>query len=198
MVRCIGCWSVAMAVSNIHPDSILHNAPWAHTPPYTTYKYIFVNMLTHWGRVTHTCVSKQTIIALDNGLSPGRHKAIIWTNAGILLIQTLGTNFSEILSEIHTFWLKKMHLEMWSGKWRPFYPGLKVLRHEQHTHAWRCSLQNAVANVRASKVARDGDYYFEKHCQISNTRRTKFQNLNVSRLVLQLSLSKCSWSSADR
>ena len=42
--------------------------------------------LTHWGRVTHICVSKLTIIGSDNGLSPGRRQAIIWTNAGILLI----------------------------------------------------------------------------------------------------------------
>ena len=27
-----------------------------------------------------------TIIRSDNGLSPSRHQAIIWTNAGILLI----------------------------------------------------------------------------------------------------------------
>ena len=152
MVRCFGCWSVAMAVSNIHPDSILHNAPWAHTPPYITYKYIFVNMLTHWGRVTHTCVSKQTIIGLDNGLSPGRHKAIIWTNAGILLIQTLETNFSEILIEIYTFSLKKMHLEMWSGKWCH-------LSRSQCIKAWttytRLTLQSAKCSCKcASKQGR--------------------------------------------
>ena len=41
-------------------------------------------------------ISKLTIIGLDNALSPVRHQAIIWTNAGILLIQTLWTNFSEI------------------------------------------------------------------------------------------------------
>ena len=53
--------------------------------------------LTHWGRVTHICVSNPTITGSDNGLSPGRPQAIIWTNAGILLIRPLGTNFSEIL-----------------------------------------------------------------------------------------------------
>ena len=52
--------------------------------------------LTHWGRVTHICVGKLTIIGSDNGLSPERRQAIIWTNAGILLIGSLGTNFSEI------------------------------------------------------------------------------------------------------
>ena len=50
--------------------------------------------LTHWGRVTHICVSKLTIIGSGNGLSPGRRWAIIWTNDGILPIGPLGTNFS--------------------------------------------------------------------------------------------------------
>ena len=36
-------------------------------------------MLTHWGRVTHICVGKLTIISTDNGLSPERRQAIIWT-----------------------------------------------------------------------------------------------------------------------
>ena len=83
--------------------------------------------LTHWGRETHICVGKLTIIASDNGLLPGRRQAIIWTNAGILLIGPLGTNFNEILIEIHTFSYKKMHLKMASAKWRPFCLGLNVL-----------------------------------------------------------------------
>ena len=66
--------------------------------------------LTHWGRVTHMCVNKLTVIASDNGLSPGRRQVIIWTNAGILLIGPLGTNFNEILIGIQTFSFKKMHL----------------------------------------------------------------------------------------
>ena len=86
------------------------------------------DFLTHWGRVTHTCVSKLTIIASDHGLSPGWRQAIFWTNAGILLIRHLGTNFSDILIEIQTFSLKKMHLKMSSGKWRPFCFGLNVLK----------------------------------------------------------------------
>ena len=57
---------------------------------------IEVFLLTHWGRVTHICVSNLNIINSDNGLSPGRRQAIIWTNAGILLIGPLETNFSEI------------------------------------------------------------------------------------------------------
>ena len=87
-----------------------------------------LSSLTHWGRVMRKCVSKLTIIDAGNGLSPGRRKAIIWPNAVILLIWTLGTDFSEILSEIHTFSFKKMPLKMSSAKWRPFCFGLNVLR----------------------------------------------------------------------
>ena len=71
---------------------------------------------THWSRVTHICVSKLTGIGSDNDFSPGRCQAIIWTNAGILLIRTLGTNFSENLIEVHTFSFKKMHFKMSYGK----------------------------------------------------------------------------------
>ena len=84
--------------------------------------------LTQWGRVSHICVSKiYTIISSDNGLSPGRHQAIIWTNVGILFTAPLGANFSEILIDIYTFSFKKMHLKMSSGKWRPFCLGLNVI-----------------------------------------------------------------------
>ena len=68
--------------------------------------------LTHWGRVTHICVSNLTIIGSDNRLLPGWRQAITWSNAGILLIQTLGTNFSETLIKIHTFSFKKMYFKM--------------------------------------------------------------------------------------
>ena len=83
--------------------------------------------LTHWGQVTHICVSKLTIIGSDNALSPVQRQAIIWTNAGILLIRALGKNSSEIKSEIPVFSFKKMHLKMLSAKWRPFCLGLNVL-----------------------------------------------------------------------
>ena len=85
--------------------------------------------LTHWGRVTHIWTGKLTIIDSDNGLSPGWHQAIIWTNAGILLIGPLRTNFSKISIQIHIFSFKEMHLKMLSVKWRPFCLGLNVLTH---------------------------------------------------------------------
>ena len=98
-----------------------------------------LSRITRWGRVTHICVSEVTIIVSDNGLSPGRHQAIIWNNAGILLIEPLGTNFSGILIEIHTFSFKKMHLKMSSGKWRPFCLGLNVIMKFHASHSrWMC------------------------------------------------------------
>ena len=45
------------------------------------------------------------IIGPDNNLLPGRRQAIIWTNAGALLIEPQGTNFSKIWIEIQTFLL---------------------------------------------------------------------------------------------
>ena len=65
--------------------------------------------LTHWGRVTHIGVSKLNLPSLVQIIAchMAGAKAIIWTNAGILLIGPMGTNFSEILIEIYTFSLKK-------------------------------------------------------------------------------------------
>ena len=65
------------------------------------------DLLTHWGQVMHICVSKIIIIDSYNGLSPGQCKAIIWTNARLLLIGPLGINFSEILIQINIYSLKK-------------------------------------------------------------------------------------------
>ena len=83
--------------------------------------------LYYWGRVTHICVGNLTIIGPDNGLSPGRRQAIIWTNAEILLIEPWGTNFSEILIGIQPSSFRKMHLKMSSLKWRPICLGLNVI-----------------------------------------------------------------------
>ena len=54
------------------------------------------------------------------------YQAIIWNNAGILLIEPLGTNFSEILFDLQTFSLKKIRLKMSSAKCS-FRLGLNVL-----------------------------------------------------------------------
>ena len=50
-----------------------------------------------------------------------------WTNAEVLLIRTLGTNYNEISSEIQAFAFNKMHLKMLSAKWQQFCHSLNVL-----------------------------------------------------------------------
>ena len=86
--------------------------------------------------MTHIYVGNLAIIGSDNGLSPGRRQAIIWTNDGILLIGPSGTNFSEILIEIQTFPFKIMRLKVSFAKRRPFCLGLNVLR--QYVSTTKC------------------------------------------------------------
>ena len=88
--------------------------------------------LTNWGRLTHIFVSKLTIIGSDIGLSPGRRQAIIWTNAGVLLIRPLGTKFNEMLVEILIFSFMKMRLKVSSAKCRPF-----CLGHNELNRHWK-------------------------------------------------------------
>ena len=76
--------------------------------------------------MTHICVSELTVIGSDNGLSPGRRQAIILNKAGLLLIEPLGTNFSEISIVIQTFSFMKMHMKMSSTKLRIFRLGLNA------------------------------------------------------------------------
>ena len=94
--------------------------------------------LTHWGWVTHICISNLTIIDSDNGLLPVLCQAIIWTNAGILLIGPLETNFSEILIEILTFSFKKMRLKVPS--FSPGKDGSINWEPEQNNQHWVYSI----------------------------------------------------------
>ena len=57
--------------------------------------------------MTHICVCKLTVIGSDNGLSHERRQAIIWTNAGILLIWPLGTNFRSNINRNTTIFIEE-------------------------------------------------------------------------------------------
>ena len=96
----------------------------------------------------HICASRLITIGSDNGLSPGRRQAIIWTNDGVLLIRTLGTNFNKILSEIHTFSFKTMHLNMSYAKQWQFCIRLNVISALQlkGTLRWRHNDHDSVSN----------------------------------------------------
>ena len=107
--------------------------------------------LTHWGWVTHICVSDLTSIGSDNGLSAGRRQAIIRTDAGILLLRPLGTNFSEFLVEILIFSFKKMCLKVTSAKRRPFCLGLNELIDEKNTYISPSWISNKVCLLWVKK-----------------------------------------------
>ena len=93
--------------------------------------------------MTHICVDNLTTNASDNGLSPGRNQASIWTNAGIVLIGPLGTNFNEILVEVDTFSFRKRHLKMSSGNVGHFVLNAGLLAVSMTGH-WRCYVTSSV------------------------------------------------------
>ena len=68
--------------------------------------------LTHWGRVMHICVGKQTNIGAVQATSHYLNQC--WN------IVNLGTHFSEISIKILTFSFTKMRLTVSSAKWCPF------------------------------------------------------------------------------
>ena len=84
-----------------------------HYVPYSFALRCFIEAvlsLAHCCQVTQTSVSELTITDSGNGLSPGRRQAIIWTNAGILLIDhrehislKLKINFIFLIECVHTF-----------------------------------------------------------------------------------------------
>ena len=74
------------------------------------------------------CVSKWISIDSGNGLSPAQCQAITWTNAALLSIWPLGTNFSVIRIKIQTFSFIKMYLKVSSAKRQPFCPGRGELK----------------------------------------------------------------------
>ena len=67
-----------------------------------------MELLTHWGQVTHIYISKLTIIGSDNGFLPGLCQAIIWTNDNILPITSQGTYFNDILIQENAIVVSKM------------------------------------------------------------------------------------------
>ena len=75
---------------------------------WSTQRILMACCLTHWGRVTHICISQIIIIGSESGLSPDRRQAIIRNNDGILLFGPLGRNFSEISVEIYSFSFENM------------------------------------------------------------------------------------------
>ena len=97
----------------------------------------FHTILHHWGLIhMHICISKQNIIGSDNGLLLHMwRQANVWTNAGLLSNEPLGTNFSEIWIKIQNFSFMKMHLKISSAKLCSFCPGGDELSHSLWANA---------------------------------------------------------------
>ena len=99
---------------HIHVMAIVRFAPYVYQIAHVHYRnclmvnFVLQWMWTHWGRVTHICVNKVTIIDSDNDLTPGRRPVIIWTNTAMLtlgpqgsysIFQNQGTPFSPCLAD---------------------------------------------------------------------------------------------------
>ena len=156
--------------------------------------YSGISRLAHWGRVTHTCASKLAIVGSDNGLSPGRRQAIIWTNDGILLIGPLGTKFNEIIIEICIFSFKIMYLKMSSGKWRSFCLGLSVLRVQGWWDIFR--LASFIRRVAPSGIT-DSPNYLDRYCVplLNMTAISCDTDTTLVQLLTQsnLAIAMCIW-----
>ena len=136
----------------------------------------------------YTCISYLTIIGSDNGLSPERRQAIIWTNAGILLIGTLGINFSDILMEINILSFKKMHLKMSSGKCRPFCLGLNELSRDKEEKSGQMTAPMVCPSTHYSHKEHDGISNHQSHACLLNRvfrcRSKKTSKLHVTGLCV--------------
>ena len=100
-------------------------------------------------------------IVSGNGLSPVGRQAVTLTNAGLLSIGPLGTNFSEIWIKMQNFSFMKMHSKMSFAKWRPFCLGLNVLSHP------RCGLLTLRLEYNGWHFAEDlfkSIFLYEKFC----------------------------------
>ena len=103
-------------------------------------------------------------------MSPVRHQAITWTNAGLLSIDPLETIFSEIPIKIQNFSFTKMPLKISSAKWRPFCTGaggVKMLLDPGFWSTWR-----AVEHWQWRKlIMRTLQWRHNEHDGVSNHRR---------------------------
>ena len=109
--------ALGSCLSSLHPNhSSFLNCPYPGLN-FNWQKKIIMSHLCYslmtWWRI-YTSMN-WVIIGSGNGLSPVR-EAITWTNAGILSIGVLGTNFNQIWIEILSFSFKKIHLKMSSAK----------------------------------------------------------------------------------
>ena len=128
---------------NIFDENQFNKAAWFHIGPRQ-----YGQLLTHCRRVTHICISKISITSWDNGLSPGRHEVIIWTNDEILLSGPLRMNPNEsvVIQEnpFQNVWkmaaiLSRSHsLNRYTAAWAWILKSIKIIVFCRWSTAARC------------------------------------------------------------
>ena len=99
----------------------------------------------------------------------------------MLLIEPLGS-FSGVLSEIHTFSFKKMHLKTSSAKWRPSCLGLNVLK-----------TKASQGNISESRTSSNAFLCFFPYMQSMCTRSWNARLIKINQILhlkLQYNLNK--------
>ena len=106
-----------------------HNLRRGNDKPYEKYISISEQIYFHFRTTNSITGKKKVYIYMYRFRQSNHHWFRYWLggDAGMLLIRTLGTIFSEILGEIHSFSFSKMYLKMSSAKWRLFDLGLNEL-----------------------------------------------------------------------
>ena len=140
--------------------------------------------------MTYICASELAIFGSDNGLPPGQHQAIIWTNARILFIGPLRTNSGEILIEIDTFSFNKIYLKMPSRKWWPFRIDRNVLMKQYHfKRGWMLLRYTLLTHPNYWRVPRD----FSRITRFLNRRlyRHHFPRYSLFMLLLTCAFGDC-------
>ena len=112
-------WLLCHKQARISPQIVI-----SHGMPHRLTLWQNTQLLTHLP-MCHIFASVNWVdIGSDNGLSPIRHQAIIWSNSEILSVGPLGTNLSEILIKIQKIFIHENASEYVSFVTRqPFCPG---------------------------------------------------------------------------
>ena len=141
--------------------------------------YMSMYILWHvWLIEAEWCIHRSVnyaIIGSDNGLSPVRRQAIIWSNVDLSLIEPLWTNFSETWIRMQQF-SKKKTLKMSSAKWQPFCVGLMVtiamptMLPESRKHVWITPYQRC----------------YQKCYQIFNIKKKDSCEFSISNAVIYM------------
>ena len=109
------------------------------------YCCVHVHICPHIVVLFNTC----TYICTYCGMNSSVNEAIFWTNAVSLLIEQLGTNFSEIFIENHTFSLKK-------SIWKCRYKMASILSQPQNVK----TLSTICIRQYNNQLSRSRDFYY--------------------------------------